>query len=126
CMLVSQGAALFMLCGLLITREMALFGGVSDPARIASTVVQGIGFLAGGVILTSGKRVRGLTTAAGIWVVAAIGLLTGAGFTLIASVATIATVAALYLVKKFVEHSPVPEHFDDDPTPSLDHVTERD
>lgn len=107
CMLVSQGAALFMIAGLLISREMNLLGELSDPGRVASTIVQGIGFLAGGVILTSGRKVRGLTTAAGIWVVAAIGLLTGAGFEFIAGVATIATVAALYLVKKYIEGEPI-------------------
>lgn len=102
-MLVSQGAALFMIAGLLISREMAGIGELSDPGRVASTIVQGIGFLAAGVILTTGRKVRGLTTAAGIWVVAAVGLLTGAGILLIAAVATIATTAALYLVKKYVE-----------------------
>ncbi|MFM9107594.1 MAG: MgtC/SapB family protein [Chloroflexota bacterium] len=103
CMLVSQGAALFMLAGLLISRELTLSGQFSDPGRVASTIVQGIGFLAAGVIITTGRKVRGLTTAAGIWVVAAIGLLTGAGFLLLAGVATVATVAALYLVKKYFE-----------------------
>ena len=95
CMLVSQGAALFMLAGLLISREMIAAGQISDPGRVASTIVQGIGFLAAGVILTTGRKVRGLTTAAGIWVVAAVGLLTGAGFLLVAAVATLATVAAV-------------------------------
>jgi putative Mg2+ transporter-C (MgtC) family protein len=102
-MLVCQGAALFMLVGLLLSQQMAAAGGISDPGRIASTVVQGIGFLAAGVILTTGRQVHGLTTAAGIWVVAAVGLLAGAGFFVIASVASLATVAALYLVKRYVE-----------------------
>jgi putative Mg2+ transporter-C (MgtC) family protein len=115
-MLVSQGAALFMIAGLLISREMAAAGEMSDPGRVASTIAQGIGFLAAGVILTTGRKIRGLTTAAGIWVVAAIGLLAGAGFLLIASVATLATVAALYLVKRYIEDEALAHHDDEAPT----------
>ena len=97
-MLVAQGAALFMICGLMLSDELRTYGIVSDPGRIASTVVQGVGFLAGGVILTNGRRVRGMTTAASIWVAAALGLLTGAGFTLVAAVAALTTVAALVVL----------------------------
>ena len=62
---------------------------------IASTVVQGIGFLAGGVILARGGRVRGITTAADIWVTAAIGVLIGCGFLFLAISATITTIVVL-------------------------------
>src|SRR5829696_4216383 len=79
--------------------QIAEAGGVSDPGRIASTVVQGIGFIAAGVILTTGKEVIGLTTAAGLWVATALGLLIGAGFYLIAIVAAIATVVALIALR---------------------------
>lgn len=98
-MLVTEGAALFMLCSLLLGDQMLAAGLVYDPSRIASTVVQGIGFIAGGVILTAGRRVRGLTTAASIWVAAALGLLAGAGFYLLAAVATVATLTALLAVR---------------------------
>ena len=54
-------------------------GITTDPSRIAASVVTGIGFLAGGAILKSGLSVQGLTTAAGLWLVAAIGLCAGAG-----------------------------------------------
>jgi putative Mg2+ transporter-C (MgtC) family protein len=96
-MLVTQGAALFMICALMLSAQVTMFDGtVSDPGRIASTVVQGIGFIAAGVIITTGSReVFGLTTAAGLWVATAIGLLIGAGFYPIALVATIATVIGL-------------------------------
>ena len=94
-MLVCEGSALFMICSIMLGNQMLAAGNQYDPSRIASTVVQGIGFLAGGVILTAGRRVRGMTTAAGIWVTAALGLLVGAGFYLIAVVATAATLAAL-------------------------------
>src|SRR3954447_6794011 len=51
----------------------------ADPSRIAASVVTGIGFLAGGAILRTGLSVQGLTTAAGLWLVAAIGLCAGGG-----------------------------------------------
>ena len=95
-MLVCEGAALFMIASLLIGEQVRAMGGASyDPSRIASTVVQGIGFLGGGAIITSGGRVRGLTTAAGIWVVAALGILIGAGFYLISFAATALTLVGL-------------------------------
>jgi putative Mg2+ transporter-C (MgtC) family protein len=94
-MLVVEGACLFMMCAILLAEQINRAGGVSDPGRIASTVVQGIGFIAAGVILTTGKEVVGLTTAAGLWVATALGLLIGAGFYLIAIVAAVATLVAL-------------------------------
>ena len=98
-MLVCEGAALFMICSLMLGDQRVAAGTSYDPSRIASTVVQGIGFLAGGVILTSGRRVRGLTTAAGIWVTAAIGLLAGAGFYAITAIATATTLVALVALR---------------------------
>lgn len=78
--LVAQGAGLFMVLGILLSEQQFGEGASIDPSRIASTVVQGIGFLAGGVIFTVGARVQGLTTAAGVWVAAAAGLMIGGGF----------------------------------------------
>jgi putative Mg2+ transporter-C (MgtC) family protein len=100
---VVEGACLFMICAILLAEQVARAGGVSDPGRIASTVVQGIGFIAAGVILTTGKEVIGLTTAAGLWVATALGLLIGAGFYVIAIVATVATIVALITLRG-VEH----------------------
>jgi putative Mg2+ transporter-C (MgtC) family protein len=101
-MLVTQGAALFMICALMLSAQVTMFDGtVSDPGRIASTVVQGIGFIAAGVILTTGREIVGLTTAAGLWVATAVGLLIGAGFYPIAVVATIGTVIALIVLQRF-------------------------
>jgi putative Mg2+ transporter-C (MgtC) family protein len=61
---------------------------ILDPSRIAAQVVSGIGFLGGGLILVRRGSIQGLTTAAGIWVAAAIGLTAGAGFPLLAIGAT--------------------------------------
>jgi putative Mg2+ transporter-C (MgtC) family protein len=94
--LVCEGSALFMMGSLLLGEEVRRSGGTGyDPSRVASTVVQGIGFLAGGVILARGGRVRGVTTAADIWVTAAIGVLIGSGFFFLAISATIATIVVL-------------------------------
>src|SRR5918992_3339165 len=94
-----EGACLFIICAILLAEQIVRAGGVSDPGRIASTVVQGIGFIAAGVILTTGKEVIGLTTAAGLWVATALGLLIGAGFYMIAIVAATATLIALVVLR---------------------------
>jgi putative Mg2+ transporter-C (MgtC) family protein len=93
--LVSQGAALFMVLSLMLSTGNHVQGTIVDPSRIASTVVQGIGFLAGGVIFTIGRHVKGLTTAAGVWVAAAVGLLIGSGFYIIGFGGVVMTVLAL-------------------------------
>ena len=99
-MLVVQGACLFMICSILLSEQVVNAGGIADPGRIASTVVQGIGFIAAGVILTTGKEVIGLTTAAGLWVATALGLLIGAGFYIIAIAAAAATLVALIVLRQ--------------------------
>lgn len=87
-MLVGLGAALFTLVG-----AYALGG---DPARVAAQIVTGVGFLGAGAIFRDGATVKGLTTAAGLWAVAAIGMATGAG--LIAGAISATIVALLILV----------------------------
>jgi len=77
----------------------------TDPSRIAASVVTGIGFLAGGAILKTGITVQGLTTAAGLWMVAAIGLCSGAGMYLEAVAVTVMGLAALTLFRIFQEKS---------------------
>ncbi len=75
--LVGGGAALFTVL------SMTAFG--SDPARVASNIVTGIGFLGAGTILHKQDRVEGLTTAAGLWMVAAIGMSVGVGYYILAT-----------------------------------------
>jgi putative Mg2+ transporter-C (MgtC) family protein len=72
-----------------------------DGSRIAASVVSGIGFLAGGAILRTGFSVQGLTTAAGLWLVAAIGLCAGAGMYIESVAATMIGVAALTVLRRF-------------------------
>ena len=76
--LVCVGAALAMLTNQYIVEA---FEGVSDPARLGAQVITGVGFLGVGTILvTSSKKIRGLTTAAGLWASACLGLATSIGF----------------------------------------------
>lgn len=83
-MLVAVGAALFYATSVLILGEATGTGFAGDVLRVPAAIVTGVGFLGAGAILRAGERVTGLTTAAGIWVVAAIGLLAGAGFGILA------------------------------------------
>ncbi|GMK42134.1 hypothetical protein PCCS19_51930 [Paenibacillus sp. CCS19] len=71
-----------------------------DPARLAAQVITGIGFLGAGTILFTGKSITGLTTAASLWVVSAIGLAVGAGFYLAAVTATVTVYFILWAMNK--------------------------
>jgi putative Mg2+ transporter-C (MgtC) family protein len=81
--LVCMGAALFISITRLVEKD-----GNTDPTRIASYIVSGIGFLGGGVILREGFTVKGMNTAATLWCTAAVGSLAGAGFPLHALIGT--------------------------------------
>jgi putative Mg2+ transporter-C (MgtC) family protein len=95
-MLVAEGSALFMVGAILLAEQMDTGPfAVIDPTRVGSTIVTGVGFLGAGMILRSGDRVQGLTTAAGIWVAAAIGMLVGSGFFLVAIFGTIVSLLTL-------------------------------
>ena len=108
--LVSLGSALFTIVSaygflsLLSIPHLTL-----DPTRIASYIVAGIGFLGGGTIfLTRDKeRVKGLTTAATIWVVAALGITCGAGL-ILEAIATTALVLIVLVLLRFVEQALLP------------------
>lgn len=84
--LVAVGSSLIMLISIYGFGEA---GRIQDPARIAAQVVSGIGFLGAGTIMKEGSTIRGLTTAASLWVVAGIGLACGSGFYLGAIVTTV-------------------------------------
>jgi putative Mg2+ transporter-C (MgtC) family protein len=81
-MLVASGSALFTLVGAYGFSSFLHHGKVVsyDPSRIAAQIVTGIGFLGAGVIFRQGFTIRGLTTAASLWLVAAIGMAAGAGY----------------------------------------------
>jgi putative Mg2+ transporter-C (MgtC) family protein len=105
-LLVSMGACVFMILsthvesfGIVIATPG--FSLVTDPARIAAQVVTGIGFLGAGVIIKEGLSIRGLTTAACLWVAAAIGMASGVGFFAIAAVTTVIALFSLTCLRYF-------------------------
>jgi putative Mg2+ transporter-C (MgtC) family protein len=82
-LVVCVGSALFTIVSAYGFREFLVHGGAvvrADPTRIAAQIVSGIGFLGAGAIIRQGLSVRGLTTAATLWLVAAIGMASGAGY----------------------------------------------
>lgn len=104
---VSAGAALFTITGIMVPYLIAPNEGValqiminSSALHIVSNIVVGIGFLGAGIIIHQGPRVHGLTTAASIWFVAAIGVLAGIGLTLFATISTIGMTALLVILRK--------------------------
>ena len=97
-LLVSLGSALFTIVSAYGFREFLTSGQSvvrADPTRIAAQIVTGIGFLGAGAIIRQGLSIRGLTTAATLWVVAAIGLAAGAGYYSGAVITTIVALVAL-------------------------------
>ncbi len=100
--LISMGATLAMLISIYVPQEyLGLKNG--DPGRIAAQVLSGIGFLGAGAIIQMKGSVRGLTTAAGIWMVATIGLAIGVGMYMISIVETGLIMVILVLIENF-EH----------------------
>ena len=97
--LISMGATLAMLISIYIPQEyLGLKNG--DPGRIAAQVVSGVGFLGAGAIIQMKGSVRGLTTAAGIWMTACIGLAVGAGMYLISIIATLLIIFILVNIER--------------------------
>jgi putative Mg2+ transporter-C (MgtC) family protein len=97
-LLVSLGAAVFMVLSEYVARVST--GTFSDPGRIAAQIVTGIGFLGAGAIIKEGVNIRGLTTAACLWTVAAVGMAAGAGLYVLAAVTTAIALVCLIFLKK--------------------------
>ncbi len=109
--LICVGSTLLMLCSLMISGHLTLAGAVpapgtaflGDPARIAAQVVSGIGFLGGGAIIRQGFNIKGLTTAATIWVSAAVGLALGLGAYAAAGITLVSVIVTLVVMERFEE-----------------------
>jgi len=86
--LVGVGAALFLLVSKYGFSDVVGNGVTLDPSRVAAQIVSGIGFIGGGLIFVRGDAVRGLTTAAAVWVTAAVGMASGAGLAILALATT--------------------------------------
>jgi putative Mg2+ transporter-C (MgtC) family protein len=103
-LLVALGSCLFVISSIHFYELYGNRGGSGplgvDPSRIAAQVVTGIGFLGAGAIIREGASIRGLTTAACLWVAAAIGLACGAGLFLVSFLVTCLALLSLLLLKK--------------------------
>lgn len=106
-MLVGVGAALFVMAGNFSWSALS-FGNaqgiVLGPSRVVAYVVTGVGFLGAGTIIKNGGSIRGLTTAASLWVVAAIGVAGGAGQYVLAIFATAVVLVSLWPVKRLAHY----------------------
>lgn len=102
-LLVCLGSCLFTIASI---HAYNIYGAYTDPARIAAQVVVGIGFLGAGAILRHGNYVRGLTTAASLWIVSAIGMAVGFGEYLIACFTTFLVLVNLAILKNIEDILP--------------------
>ena len=102
--LVAVTSCLIMLTSYNLAMDLGDEKAYADAARIAAQVVSGVGFLGAGTILKNDNKIRGLTTAAGLWSVAGIGLAVGMGYYFIAIVTTFIIVITL----AFIYSSPCP------------------
>ena len=97
--LISMGSALFTI----LSYRIGLYNS-NEPGRIAANIVSGIGFLGAGVILEERGRVTGLTTAATIWLTAALGMAAGAGEYILSAGAGLMSIIVLMLFSRFEEY----------------------
>ncbi len=95
--LVTVGSTGFMLAGISLMNSL---GTIADPSRIAQGIVTGVGFLGGGAIIKAGVDVKGLTTAASIWIASAVGLLVATNAFMIAVGITIIALITLCVIQK--------------------------
>jgi putative Mg2+ transporter-C (MgtC) family protein len=116
--MVSVGACLFTAVGVYVFP-----GHVTDPTRIAAQVVTGVGFLGAGAIFRAEDGVKGLTTAATVWVVAALGMAVGFNLYLIATAGAVIVLIGLVLVRpleiRFLRHPQHPMRRRDDEVPDV-------
>lgn len=100
--LIAMGSTLAMILSIYVPQR---YEGVldGDPTRIAAQVISGIGFLGAGAIIQMKGSVRGLTTAAGIWMVSALGMAIGAGMYMVGVIATLLILFILVLLER-IEH----------------------
>ncbi len=111
-MLVAMGAALAVGVSVLVVEESAGAAN-ADAVRVAAGVITGVGFLGAGAIMRTPDGVRGLTTAAGIWVTAAIGIALGFGYYGVAAGSTALAIIVISLLADLDS----PDHRDTPPSP---------
>ncbi len=100
-MLISTGATMFTVIGVYFAEQ---YEGISDPMRVAAQIVTGVGFLGAGTIMYARGRISGLTSAAAIWVSAAIGMSIGLDFLVFSVIVTLMAVVSLIFLGKIEAH----------------------
>ena len=108
--LIATGATLLMLLSIYVPQQINPERG-GDPGRIAAQVVSGIGFLGAGAMIRLGNNIRGLTTAASLWFIAAVGLVIGAGMFVVAGAATFLGLLTLLFLQKVEKKIFPAQHF---------------
>jgi putative Mg2+ transporter-C (MgtC) family protein len=112
--LVGLGSGLFMVLSLHGFDDFVGIQGIQrDPSRIAAQVVSGIGFIGAGTIIFQKNVVKGLTTAAGLWVTSAIGMTAGTGMFALATAATAMVIVCLEAVN-FIHHKVFKQPYDEE------------
>lgn len=101
CSLIILGTYIFMACSTFVTQNATM----TDPSRIIGQIITGIGFLGAGVMLSKGRSVYGVTSAATIWALAAIGICIGIGQLASAIKLSVVVVIVLFGVDLFEEHT---------------------
>lgn len=114
-MLVTVGSTLFTILSI---HAFPTETGVRDSARVAAQIVSGIGFLGVGTIWRSQNAVKGLTTAAGLWVAAAIGMAVGSGYGLLAAATTVLVLIILAVLRRVEKR--LPSHHKDEPPSNVE------
>ncbi len=113
-MLIAVAAATFTLISFEIFADIASRPGANaDPLRIIEAVTAGVAFLAAGTIIRTADRVRGLTTGAGMWAAGAVGVSAGAGYLILAAMATAVTFVILTVIRwierRLIERAAAPQ-----------------
>ncbi len=105
-LMICVGSTLFTIASVFSWIHISGESPTVDPGRIAAQVVSGVGFIGAGAILRSGLHITGLTTAATIWFVAAVGVVIGLGFPLLGTLVSLVGTFTLFLLGKFeLSHS---------------------
>lgn len=99
-MLVSLGACIVMMTSQMIFAQYRPYGATPDPARLSAQVITGIGFLGAGTILREGVSVKGLTTAASLWMTACMGVAAGGGYYVVALAGFVSALVTLVLFEQ--------------------------
>lgn len=113
--LVALGACVISILGEMLFVRYAALGATPDPARLSAQVITGVGFLGAGTIMKEGANIKGLTTAAGVWAVACLGIAAGYGFFAVAIIGMLFTLVTLTvfeaLQRKLIHHHSAEDHF---------------